>query len=124
MKKEIQQAVGHEVAVRTGIVETEVTKQLKTTLAMLESLTDKRMRHTEELGTIKAGQAEMEQRFASETKALGERVEAMELKMQSGWGGSAQSTATGEVDAVGAFKAIHRQGRSWPKPLMWSDSLP
>ena len=104
MKKEIQQAVGNEVAVRIGIVETEVTKQLKTTLAMLESLTDKHTRHTEELSTVKAGQAELEQRFATETKALRERVEAMELRMQSGWGGSAQSTATGEVDAVGAPK--------------------
>ena len=108
IKQEIQHAVGgvqKDVVVRIQTVETEVTKQLKTTLLMLESLTDKQLRHSEELNAIKTGQAELEEKFSMETKALGDRLEAMEVKRKwGGGGGSAQSTSTGDYDSAGAPK--------------------
>ena len=107
IKKEIQHAVGGvqaDVATRIGTVEAEVTKQLQTTLAMLSALTDKQTKHMEDLKQVKEGQAEMEARLSAETKALGDRVEAMEWKMRFGGSGSAQSTTTAEVDSVGAPK--------------------
>ncbi|CAE7444647.1 for [Symbiodinium natans] len=107
IKKEIQQAVGGvqaEVASRIGTVETEVTKQLQTTLAMLSALTDKQAKHMEDLQGVREEQAAMETRLSAETRALGERVEAMEWKMKWGGGGSTNSTTTAEVDTIGAPK--------------------
>ncbi|CAE7481281.1 gnt1 [Symbiodinium natans] len=105
---------------RIATVETEVTKQLKTTLQLLQELTTKQDKHKEGLDKLDEGQHVLEEKFGTmsvQYKDLVERVEKLESKGFQG-GLSAQSTTTTEPDGLG--------GKRVPALIVggWNDDTP
>ena len=105
---------------RIATVETEVTKQLKTTLQLLQELTMKQDKHKEGLDKLDEGQHVLEEKVGTmsvQYKDLVERVEKLESK---GFQGrlSAQSTTTTEPDGLG--------GKRVPALIVggWNDDTP
>ena len=120
MKGDIHDAMGgvkKEMAERIEVVESEVTKQLQTTLLLLKQLTDKHDIQQEAVSNLTAGQKALEEKFEMSQRSLEERIE----KLEAGGGGrgpSAHSTATTEGDGIG--------GRRAPALVVggWNDNTP
>ena len=110
IRGDLQQAVGgvqREMVERIATVETEVTKQLKTTLQLLQELTMKQDKHKEGLDKLGEGQHALEDKvgtISEQYKDLAERVEKLESKGFQG-GLSVQSTTTTEPDNLGGKRA-------------------
>ena len=117
MKGDIHDAMGgvkKEMAERIEVAESEVTKQLQTTLLLLKQLTDKHDIQQEAVSKLTAGQKALEEKLEG---SLEERIE----KLEAGGGGrgpSAHSTATTEGDGIG--------GRRAPALVVggWNDNTP
>ena len=120
MKGDIHDAmagVKKEMAERIEVVESEVTKQLQTTLLLLKQLTDKHDVQQEAVSNLTAGQKALEEKFEMSQRSLEERIEKLEAS-GGGRGPSAHSTATTEGDGIG--------GRRAPALVVggWNDNTP
>ena len=103
MKRDLQHAIGgvqKDMAERVTTVESEVTKQLQTTLALLKQLTDKQDNQGAKIAEVVEGQRYLEDKMEANQRSLEERIEKLEAAGRN-LGQSINSMATTD-DGIGA----------------------
>ncbi|CAE6973508.1 ZRANB3 [Symbiodinium natans] len=118
MKQDFQHAIGgvqKDMAERVTTVESEVTKQLQTTLALLKQLTDKQDNQGAKMAEVVEGQRYLEDKMEANQRSLEERIEKLETSGCNP-GQSITSMATTD-DGIGGRKPALIMGG-------WGDNTP